>query len=124
MEPQSQAGADEGRYPGSADVAVTFVNGILESDVGTVFALSCATLQDEAIAASAGTDLTPEEYLTAFFYDRVLAGEPISGGQSTGVVHDPGSGLDVVSFDVTTTGGTSAEVLVGVDQALSVCGFA
>ena len=124
MQPETPTGGDEGQYPGSADVALAFMNGIFTFDSGTVFALSCTDLQQQATEASAGTDLGPEDYLTAYFYSEVLLGEEIAEGASTSVVHDADSGLDVVSFDVATTAGTSLEVLIGVDENLSVCGFA
>lgn len=115
------SGGEEGQYPGSADLALEWMNGIAAGDVATVFNLSCTDLQQQATQAASGTEFTPEQFLTLYFYDQYLNNEDIAGGGITGVT--PEGEYDFVEFEIELASGTPVNVALAVGSDLTVCGF-
>jgi hypothetical protein len=120
---EQTGGTDAGEIPGSADIALAWVQAVYDLDVATAYNISCAELQDAAVAASPGTGYAADEYLTYFFYSDVLGGQGITDGVLVGVQHDAVNAVDVATFDLTLEDGTVQSVQVWVDENLLVCDF-
>jgi hypothetical protein len=120
---EQTSGTDAGQIPGSADIALAWVQAVYDLDVTTVYNISCAELQDAAVAGSQGTEYAPDEYLTYFFYTEILGGQGITEGTLVSVQHDAANAVDVAAFELTLEDGTVQTVQVWVDQNLTVCNF-
>jgi hypothetical protein len=123
MTEQTGGGTDAGEIPGSSDIALAWVQAVYELDYATAYNISCAALQDAAVAESAGTEYTADQYLTLYFYSAILGGQAITDGVLVSVEHDAANGIDRSTFELTLADGTTQTVQVGVDENLLVCYF-
>ncbi|MDP5183653.1 hypothetical protein QOZ88_13490 [Blastococcus sp. BMG 814] len=113
--------ADEGLYPGSGEVALAWVEAVGQGDFQTAYDLSCAEVQEAAVAAAAGED--PAQVLGDYFYTGTLGGQGFTSGTFDGVEHQAESATDVASFTLELDDGEPFLLLVHVGADGTVCDF-
>ncbi|MCF6743160.1 hypothetical protein E9529_02520 [Blastococcus sp. KM273128] len=114
--------ADEGRYPGSAGVALAWVEAMGQGDFRTAYDLSCPEVQ-EAAAAVSTADEDPAQVLGVYFRSDTLGGQGFTGGTFDGIEHQAQSATDVASFTLELDDGEPFLLLVHVDETGAVCDF-
>ena len=121
--PTSDAGdaGAAGRYAGSADVAVAWVQAMSDGDFEAAFASSCPEVQQAAVDADDGSG--PAWTLGTYFFEQTLGGVGFTEGSFDGLFHDPASASDVATFTLQLDSGEAFVLLVYVGADLTVCDF-
>ncbi len=117
-EPTQAAG---NAFPGSEEVALTWVDALADGDWQTAYDLSCVEVQDAATAAAAGGD--PAYELGRFFYEQTLGGVGFTGGTFDSIQFDATTGTDIGAFTLALENGETFTLLVYVQEDLTVCDF-
>jgi hypothetical protein len=115
------AAENAGRYVGSGDIALAWVEALGRYDYQTAYDLSCSEVRDASATAAAGGD--PADALGDYFYSQVLGVPEFTSGTFDSVEHQPDSGLDLASFTLQLADGQSFLLLVYVGPDLTVCDF-
>jgi hypothetical protein len=110
-----------GRYAGSADVALAWVQAMADGDFEAAFASSCPQVQQAAVDADDGSG--PAWTLGTYFFEQTLGGVGFTEGTFDGLVHDPASASDVATFTLHLDSGEAFALLVYVGADLTVCDF-
>ena len=110
-----------GRYAGSADVALAWVQAMADGDFETAFAGSCPDVQQAAVDADDGSG--PAWTLGTYFFEQTLGGVGFTEGTFDGLAHDATSASDVATFALQLDSGEDFLLLVYVDADLTVCDF-
>ncbi|MGY2004962.1 hypothetical protein [Blastococcus sp. SYSU DS1024] len=113
--------AQEGRYAGSGDVALAWVEAMGQGDFQAAFDLSCVAVQEAAVDAAAGDD--PAQVLGDYFYRDTLGGQGFTSGTFDGVEHQVESATDMASFTLELDDGEPFLLLVHVGDDGTVCDF-
>jgi hypothetical protein len=113
--------ASPGRYEGSADVALAWVQAMADGDFEAAFAGSCAEVQQAAADADDGSG--PAWTLGTYFFEVTLDGVGFTEGTFDGLVHDAASASDVATFTLYLDSGEAFVLLVYVGADLTVCDF-
>jgi hypothetical protein len=121
MQTDSTSASGEETYPGSTALAATWLVAMQTGDFDTAFSLTCADLQSAATQSAPEYNLTPAEFLAAYFYGDTLNSASITDGQLEGVQYDASSQQDIVLFSLALDDGTTVEVGVAVASDLTVC---
>ncbi len=108
-----------GRYAGSADVALAWVQAMADGDFEAAFAGSCPEVQQAAVDADDGSG--PAWTLGSYFFEQTLGGVGFTEGSFDGLVHDAAS--DVATFTLQLDSGEAFVLLVYVGPDLTVCDF-
>ncbi|HEY0126277.1 MAG TPA: hypothetical protein VGB58_03975 [Blastococcus sp.] len=117
-EPTQAAG---NAFPGSDEVALTWVDALADGDWQTAYDLSCAEVQDAATTAAAGGD--PAFELGRFFYEQTLEGVGFTEGTFDSIQFDETTGTDIGAFTLALENGETFTLLVYVQPDLTVCDF-
>ncbi|HET6392878.1 MAG TPA: hypothetical protein VFG13_08695 [Blastococcus sp.] len=117
-EPTQAAG---NAFPGSDEVALTWVDALAGGDWQTAYDLSCVEVQDAATAAAAGGD--PAYELGRFFYEQTLGGVGFTEGTFDSIQFDETTGTDIGAFTLALENGETFTLLVYVQPDLTVCDF-
>jgi hypothetical protein len=117
-EPTQAAG---NAFPGSDEVALTWVDALADGDWQTAYDLSCAEVQDAATAAAAGGD--PAYELGRYFYEQTLGGVGFTEGTFDSIQFDETTGTDIGAFTLALENGETFTLLVHVQPDLTVCDF-
>jgi hypothetical protein len=117
-EPTQAAG---NAFPGSDEVALTWVDALADGDWQTAFDLSCAEVQDAATTAAAGGD--PAYELGRYFYEQTLGGVGFTEGTFDSIQFDETTGTDIGAFTLALENGETFTLLVYVQPDLTVCDF-
>ena len=117
-EPTQAAG---NAFPGSDEVALTWVDALADGDWQTAYDLSCVEVQDAATTAAAGGD--PAYELGRFFYEQTLGGVGFTGGTFDSIQFDATTGTDIGAFTLALENGETFTLLVYVQEDLTVCDF-
>jgi hypothetical protein len=115
------AAAEGGQFPGSGEVARTWVQAMADGDFQTAYDLSCAEVQEVAVSGDDGSG--PAWFLAGYFFEQTLGGVGFTEGTFDGVEYSAESDRDVASFTLQLDNGEEFLLLVYVDPALSVCDF-
>jgi hypothetical protein len=110
-----------GRYAGSADVALAWVQAMADGDFEAAFAGSCTEVQQAAVDADDGSG--PAWALGTYFFEQTLGGVGFTEGTFDGLVHDVASASDVAAFTLHLDSGEDFVLLVYVGPDLTVCDF-
>ena len=110
-----------GRYAGSDDVALAWVQAMAAGDFEAAFASSCPEVQQAAADADDGSG--PAWTLGTYFFEQTLGGVGFTEGTFDGVVHDAASASDVATFTLNLDSGEAFVLLVYVGADLTVCDF-
>jgi hypothetical protein len=122
---ESGGGSTTGsQFAGSDQVALGWVQALFQGDFTTAYSSMCATFQQDIAALASENGVTPEDALSVLFYEGTLEGRGITDGTLDSVEFDGEAGLDVASFTLALDDGSTFNLLVGVDQDLTVCGWA
>lgn len=108
-------------FPGSDEVALTWVDALADGQWQTAFDLSCVAVQDSSITAAAGGD--PAYELGRYFYTQVLGGVGFTEGTFDSIRYDEVTGADVGTFTLAMDDGETFTLLVYVQEDLTVCDF-
>ena len=118
VEPTESAG---GRFAGSDEVALDWVQAMADGDFQTAYDLSCAEVQASAAAADDGSG--PEWALGTYFFEQTLGGNGFTEGSFDDLQYSPVADSDVATFTLQLDSGESFTLLVYVDSTLAVCDF-
>lgn len=118
---EEEPGTDQGRYAGSGDVALAWVEAMAQGEFQTAYDLSCAEVQEAAAGAAAGED--PAWELGTYFFEQTLGGQGFTDGSFDGVSYSEVSDTDVASFTLQLDNGESFLLLVYVEPDGTVCDF-
>ena len=110
-----------GRYAGSDDVALAWVQAMADGDFEAAFASSCPEVQQAAVDADDGSG--PAWTLGSYFFEQTLGGVGFTEGSLDGLVHDAPSASDVATFTLQLDSGEAFVLLVYVGPDLTVCDF-
>jgi hypothetical protein len=110
-----------GRYAGSADVALAWVQAMADGDFEAAFAGSCPEVQQAAVDADDGSG--PAWTLGSYFFEQTLGGVGFTEGSLDALVHDAASASDVATFTLHLDSGEDFVLLVYVGPDLTVCDF-
>jgi hypothetical protein len=116
-----ETGSAQGRYEGSAGVALAWVEGMAQGDFQTAFDLSCADVQASATEAAAGED--PAWTLGTYFFEQTLGGQGFTDGSFDSINYDEASDSDIASFTLNLDDGSEFLLLVYVLPEGTVCDF-
>jgi hypothetical protein len=117
-EPAQAAG---NAFPGSDEVALTWVDALADGDWQTAYDLSCAEVQTAATSAAAGGD--PAYELGRYFYEQTLGGVGFTEGTFDSIQFDGTTGTDIGAFTLALENGETFTLLVYVQPDLTVCDF-
>jgi hypothetical protein len=118
---EQQSSADQGRYEGSHDAALAWVQAMADGDFQTAFDLSCADVQASATEAAAGGD--PAWELGTYFFEQTLSGQGFTDGSFDSISYDSDSDTDIASFTLQLDNGEEFLLLVYVLPDGTVCDF-
>ena len=118
---EEEPGADQGRYAGSGDVALAWVEAMAQGEFQTAYDLSCAEVQQAAADAAAGED--PAWELGTYFFEQTLGGQGFTDGSFDSVSYSEVSDADVASFTLQLDNGEEFLLLVYVEPDGTVCDF-
>jgi hypothetical protein len=118
---EEESGSDEGRYEGSGDVALAWVEAMAQGEFQTAYDLSCAEVQTAAAEAAAGED--PAWELGTYFFEETLGGQGFTDGSFDSVAYSEASDTDVASFTLQLDNGDEFLLLVYVQPDGTVCDF-
>jgi hypothetical protein len=110
-----------GRYAGSADAALAWVQAMADGDFEAALAGSCPGVQQAAVDADDGSG--PAWTLGTYFFEQTLGGAGFTDGTFDGLVHDAASASDVATFTLFLDSGEAFVLLVYVGEDLTVCDF-
>ena len=113
--------ADSGRYAGSGETALAWVEAMARGDWQTAYDLSCADVRDAASRAAAGGD--PAYALGEYFFTVTLGGHGFTRGTFDTLEYQAGSDTDLASFTLDLDNGESFLLLVYVSADGTVCDF-
>jgi hypothetical protein len=122
-EADDTGGADETAFDGSEDVALDFMNAMLNGDNQAAYDLSCDTLQAAGIAFGAAIGGTAADGLARSFYDTLTNGEHMTDGTFDSIAYEPANDVDRAAFTVVLESGTQVEIHVDVESDLTVCNW-
>jgi len=117
------SGPSETAYEGSEDVALDFMNAMLNGDNQTAYDLSCGSLQAAGVAFGAAIGSTAAEGLAKSFYDTLTNGELMTDGTFDSIAYVPANGVDRAAFTAVLESGSEVEIHVDVDSDLRVCNW-
>jgi hypothetical protein len=120
---EEPASAGGGQFLGSDEVALTWVQAMVDGDFQTAYDLSCADVQDSAAAIAAENGGDPAWELGTWFFEQTLGGVGFQDGTFDGIEHQPESGLDLARFTLDLDDGGQFPLLVYVGADLTVCDF-
>ena len=112
---------DSGRYAGSGETALAWVEAMAQGDWQTAYDLSCADVRDAAGRAAAGGD--PAYALGEYFFTVTLGGQGFTHGTFDALEYQPDSDTDLASFTLDLDDGQSFPLLVYVSADGTVCDF-
>ncbi|UOY03262.1 hypothetical protein [Blastococcus sp. PRF04-17] len=112
-----------GRFEGSGDVALAWVQAMADGEFQTAYDLSCAEVQDAATSAAATNTGDPAWELGTYFFEQVLGGVGFTEGTFDSVEHQSASNTDMATFTLLLDDGQSFTLLVYVTPDLTVCDF-
>jgi hypothetical protein len=118
----SGGGASE-EIPGSVDLTEAFLVAILSGDGDTALSLAGPDLVAVIEENAAQHGLAPGEFLVTVFYESVLNNEEPTDVALVSVEYDSGSGLEVVTVEISSASVTS-EVAIYVSEDLLVADIA
>ena len=116
-------GPSETAYEGSADVALDFMNALLNGDNQAAYDLSCDTLQAAGVAFGAAIGGSAADGLARSFYDTLTNGELMTDGTFDSIAHEPRYGVDRAAFTAVLQSGAEVEIHVDVESDLTVCNW-
>ena len=119
--PEAVEPGTEGRYAGSADVALAWVQAMADGDFEAAFASSCPQVQQAVEDADDGSG--PAWTLGTYFFEQTLGGVGFTEGTFDGLAHDATSASDVATFTLQLDSGEDFLLLVYVGSDLTVCDF-
>jgi hypothetical protein len=111
------------QFSGSEDVALGWMNAMLERDFDTAFSLTCSTLQQVANDNAPSAGVSPPELLGAAFFQDALGGQGFVDGTFDTLEYDPTNDVDIGTFSLVLEDGSSATVLLWVQSDLTVCNW-
>jgi hypothetical protein len=117
VEPSSSSA----RFPGSEQVALTWVQAMADGDFETAYELSCADVQASAAAVDDGSG--PAWALGTYFYEQTLGGNGFTEGSFDSIQYSAAADSDVGSFTLQLDSGEAYTLLVYVDSSQKVCDF-
>ena len=118
VEPSSTSSA---RFPGSEQVALTWVQAMADGDFETAYELSCADVQASAAAVDDGSG--PAWALGTYFYEQTLGGNGFTEGSFDSIQYSEAADSDVGTFILQLDSGEEFMLLVYVDSSQKVCDF-
>jgi hypothetical protein len=111
------------QFSGSEDVALGWMNAMLERDFDTAFSLTCSTLQQVAQENAPTAGVSPPELLGAAFFQDALGGQGFTDGTFDTLEYDSTNNVDVGTFSLVLEDGSSATVQLWVDSSVTVCNW-
>jgi hypothetical protein len=118
---EENTSADQSRFPGSADTALTWVQAMSDGEFQTAYDLSCTDVQQAATDAAAGGD--PAWELGTYFFEQTLGGQGFTDGTFDSIQYDSTSDNDIASFTLQLDDGEEFLLLVYVQSDGTVCDF-
>ena len=122
-EPADNGGSDETEFEGSEDVALDFMNAMLNRDNQAAYDLSCPVLQGAGSVFGSGIGMSAEDALAQSFRDTLTNGEFMTDGTFDSIAYEPRYDVDRAAFTVVLESGTEVEIHVDVDSDLTVCNW-
>jgi hypothetical protein len=116
-------GASETAYEGSEDVALDFMNALLNDENQAAYDLSCDSLQAAGMAFGAAIGGTAADGLVKAFHDTVTDGEHMTDGTFDSIAFEPTIGVDRAVFTAVLESGAEVVVHVDVESDLTVCNW-
>jgi hypothetical protein len=110
-----------GRFERSGETARRWVEAMAAGDFASAFALSCAEVQDSAVASAEDGDGAAS--LGDYFFQQVLGGDSFETVTLHEVRYDAVSGTDLVSFTLTADDGAERPLVLYVISDGTVCDF-
>lgn len=120
---EEDTSADQSRYPGSADTALTWVQAMADGEFQTAYDLSCAEVQQAASDVAAGEGGDPAWELGSYFFEQTLSGQGFTDGSLDSIQYDSASDSDIASFTLQLDDGEDFLLLVYVNSDGTVCDF-
>ena len=117
------SGPSETAYDGSEDVALDFMNAMLNGDNQAAYDLSCDGLQAAGVAFGAAIGGTAADGLAKSFHDTLTNGELMTDGTFDSIEYVPANGVDRAAFTAVLESGSEVEIHVDVDSDLTVCNW-
>jgi hypothetical protein len=111
----------QGRFTGSDQVALAWVQAMADRDFRTAYDLSCAAVQQSATDAAAGGD--PAEELGTYFFEQTLGGQGFGDGTFDSIIYNHDADSDIASFTLQLDNGEEFLLLVYVQGDGTVCDF-
>jgi hypothetical protein len=122
-EPADEGGSVETEFDGSEDVALDFMNAMLDRDNQAAYELSCPALKAAGAAFGSGVGMSAADALAQSFRDTLTNGEFITDGTFDSIVYEPRYEVDRAAFTVVLESGTEVEIHVDVESDLTVCNW-
>lgn len=116
-------GPSETAYEGSEDVALDFMNALLNRDNQAAYDLSCDALQAAGITFGAAIGASPADALAQSFHDTLTNGELMTDGTFDSIAYEPAVGVDRAVFTAVLESGAQVEMHVDVESDLTVCNW-
>ena len=111
----------QARFDGSDQVALSWVQAMADGDFQTAYDLSCADVQQSAIAADDGSG--PAWTLGSYFFEQTLSGQGFSEGTFDSIIYNSDADSDIASFTLQLDDGEEFLLLVYVQGDGTVCDF-
>ncbi|TFV91233.1 hypothetical protein [Blastococcus sp. CT_GayMR16] len=113
----------ETAYAGSEEVALDFMNALLNRENQAAYDLSCDALQGAGVAFGAAIGGTAADGLAQAFRDTVANGEFMTDGTFDGIAYEPAADVDRATFTAVLESGSSVVIHVDVESDLTVCNW-
>jgi hypothetical protein len=123
MTTEDSGGTFEPQFPGSEELALSWMNAMLSRDFPAAYELTCADLRALADQNAPEAGLTPPEVIGAAFYDSTIGGQGFTDGTLDALEYDPTHDVDVGTFTLILDDGTTATVQLWVGSDLTVCNW-
>ena len=117
-------GGNNGQFAGSDQAALAWVQSLFTGDFTTAYNLMCPDYQQQITQLAQENGVSNEDVISAVFYNGTLGGAGITDGTLDSVDYSSSDNLDIASFTLQLDDGSTYNLLVAVDQNLSVCGWA
>ena len=115
------SGGGSGHFPGSDQVALTWMQAMYAHDFPTAYGLSCPSMQGLADEAGKQNGASGPDYLGAVFFQDGANGQTIESGSLDGVAYDETKDDDLAAFTLQLGDGSTRQLQLAVTSELTVC---